>query len=267
MTSIGDIAALAGQPLTARSVIASTLLGMSPPRMSARLLTRSGELFGISAGTTRTALSRMVAAGELTADDATYELAGPLLDRRRRQLASRSARPGTWDGTWRLEVVRPEARPAADRAELRQAMRRLRLVEWREGLWARPANLADPGPGDPDGEVVRAQCDRVDGARPHAPPVDRFDLAGWARRAEALVVAMEQLTGPLDDGDLGVLADGFVLSAAVIRHVGADPLLPAELLPGDWPGARLRRVFDSYDRAFARTHREWFSEQAAIERR
>jgi len=37
-------------------VIASTLLGMHPPVLAAQVLVRSGELFGIAEGTTRTAL-------------------------------------------------------------------------------------------------------------------------------------------------------------------------------------------------------------------
>src|SRR2546423_12027263 len=65
--------------LTARSVIASTLLGTEPPRMPARSLVQVAGLFGISEGTARTALSRMVASGELTADDGAYELRGPRL--------------------------------------------------------------------------------------------------------------------------------------------------------------------------------------------
>ena len=37
-----------------------------------------------------------------------------------------------------------------------------------------------------------------------------------------------------------VAVDGipaFLAGAAALRHVRADPLLPAELLPADWPGA------------------------------
>ena len=55
-----------------------------------------------------------------------------------------------------------------------------------------------------------------------------WDLDGWARRRRRPAAgAMAGLppTGPDD------LAPGFVLSAAVLRHLQADPLLPAELLP------------------------------------
>ena len=97
------------RPLTARSVIASTLLGTTPPRLPGRLLVRAGALFGLAEGTVRTALSRMVAAGELTADDGTYALAGPLLARQARQDESRRAvvAAETWDGGWTMAVVYP----------------------------------------------------------------------------------------------------------------------------------------------------------------
>jgi phenylacetic acid degradation operon negative regulatory protein len=65
--------------LTARSVIASTLLGTTPPRLPARVLVEAGELFGIAEGTTRVALSRMVASGELATDDGWYVLRGQRL--------------------------------------------------------------------------------------------------------------------------------------------------------------------------------------------
>jgi phenylacetic acid degradation operon negative regulatory protein len=83
-------------------VIASTLLGMHPPRLPSRILVRWGELFGIGEGTTRTAISRMVAAGELEAEDGAYRLAGPLLERQARQDASREAHRLRWGGGWEL---------------------------------------------------------------------------------------------------------------------------------------------------------------------
>ena len=46
------------------------------------------------------------------------------------------------------------------------------------------------------------------------------------------------------------LAPGFVLSAAVLRHFNADPLLPRELPPCDWPGDRRCADYDRYDRAY-----------------
>ena len=52
-------------PLTARSVLASALLGMDPPELPVSQLVRLTGLFGISENRARVALSRMVAAARL----------------------------------------------------------------------------------------------------------------------------------------------------------------------------------------------------------
>ena len=78
--------------LSARSVLLSVLLGSDPPRLPVQLLVRTTELFGISEGTTRTALSRMAAAGEVVAEGGRYALAADrLVARGRRQRTSREA--------------------------------------------------------------------------------------------------------------------------------------------------------------------------------
>jgi phenylacetic acid degradation operon negative regulatory protein len=245
---------LAGErPYTARSVLASTLLGIDPPRLPARLLVRTGELFGIADGTVRVAVSRMVGAGELEADDGHYRLSGRLLARQARQTGSRSGRTEPWDGRWRTEVIVADAaRTAAQRNELRAAMAVLRLAQWREGVWLRPDNL---GPSaEPEGEItVRAQCRRLDATPADDPSVlaaELWDLGGWAQRARLLHDAINELVGALEQGDTAALSPGFVVSAAALRHFQADPLLPADLLPADWPGPALRSDYDRYDQAF-----------------
>jgi phenylacetic acid degradation operon negative regulatory protein len=259
----GDRRSFGARPLTARSVIASTLLGVHPPRLSSRLLVRSGELFGITEGSTRTALSRMVAAGELDPDDGAYRLAGPLLSRQARQDASRRADRQPWDGSWWLAVVVVERRPAATRAELRQAMRRLKMAELREGVWTRPANLG--ADRDPDArEVVTQQCRSfTTRSLDDAPALagSLWDLDGWAATTGELRASLGRLQPALDDGDAGVLAEAFVVSATVLRHLLADPLLPLELLPDDWPGDALRADYERYDSAFKDVWRAWFRRQ------
>ena len=51
---------------------------------------------------------------------------------------------------------------------------------------------------------------------------------------------------------------GFVTSAAVLRLLQRDPLLPAELLPPGWPGDDLRRAYDRYDAAYRAVWTGWF---------
>src|SRR5829696_4222613 len=85
-------------PLTARQIVASTLLGADPPRLPSRQLVRAGELFGVAEGATRVAISRMVRAGELVARDGWYELAGALLARQARQAEGRHPVLRAWSG-------------------------------------------------------------------------------------------------------------------------------------------------------------------------
>ncbi|MCU1371928.1 MAG: transcriptional regulator, PaaX family [Ilumatobacteraceae bacterium] len=247
--------------LTARSVIASTLLGVRPPQLPTASLVASAELLGVTAGTARVAMSRMVAAGELEPTGDGYRLAGHLLDRQARQAQSRTGTPEAWDGTWRTVLVPAEARPAADRAALRRAMAALRYAELRDGVWLRPANL--PTGALPGAEAVAA--DRAVGLTgpldPQTDPVvlarSLWDLDGWADAAEALAIELEPLQTRLDDGDATALADGFVVSAAVLRHLQADPLLPRPLLPPEWPGGVLRGREERFDQSFKTVLRAW----------
>ena len=248
------------RPLTARSVLASVLLGTDPPWLPTPVLVRTTALFGISEGSTRTALSRLVATGDAVAERGGYRLVGRLVARQQRQSASRRAETRAWDGTWELVVVTNDApRPAADRATLRDALRALRFAELREGVWARPDNL-DPSRSAEAAAVVRRWCDRWGGARPEGPPPveDLFGLGVWARGASSLRADMGRLLGPLERRDTEALAAGFVTSAAVLRHLQADPLLPDALLPRGWPGAALRAEYDRYDAAYRATLADWF---------
>jgi phenylacetic acid degradation operon negative regulatory protein len=239
-------------------VLASTLLGTRPPRLPVSRLVRAGALFGIAEGTVRTALSRMAAAGELEADDGWYGLSGRLLDRAKRQDDSRAATTLAWNGDWWLAVGPGGRRTPAQRAELRSAAAALRYGELRDGVWARPANL-HPDRLAQARALLERECERFDGRPLDAlDPARLWDIGGWARRAEALEGRLDELIGRLDDGDTDALAPGFVLSAAVLRHFQADPLLPPELLPSDWPGNRLRERYDRYDAAYRSLLRAWF---------
>ena len=255
------------KPLTARSVVASTLLGVDPPRLPARLLVRSGELFGISQGTTRVAISRMAANGELEADGSDYQLAGRrFASRASRQAISRSGARRAWDGDWTIIVVTADVRAAAERTALRRAAAALRFAERREGVWMRPHNmLGEHDNAQPDAvATVTSQCETY-AVRPLTDPVglvaELFDLDGWAERAQVLLTAIDPLTRALADDDLEVLRDAFVVSAATLRHLQLDPLLPDELLPHGWPGVRLRADYETFDTAFKTAWANWFSTQ------
>ena len=243
------------RPLTARGVIASTLIGTNPPLLSARRLVRVGELFGINAGTIRVALSRMVVAGEVEKRERGYELVGHLLTRRDAQSEGRATPVGRWNRSWEMVAVTGTAGSSSARSNLRSSLTRFRLGELREGLWVRPANL------DPDrNPTLRSHLTPMTTSfsghpddDPRALAARLWDLDEWSRDARELIASIEALTqtlGSVAGDDPHLLGPGFVESAAVLRLFSADPLLPGELEPTCWPAAALRSVYDDFDVAY-----------------
>ena len=80
-----------------------------------------------------------------------------------------------------------------------------------------------------------------------------WDLSAWSDRARSLLRDLGSLVPDRPEA----LAPGFELSAAVLRHLQADPLLPSELLPAAWPGAELRVTYDDWDARYRTTLRQW----------
>lgn len=245
--------------LTARSVIASTLLGLNPPQLRTAALIAGAELLGVSPGTARVAVSRMVADGELEPTDDGYRLAGRLLERQARQDLSRAGAPDGWDGSWATAIVPAHARPAAERNELRRTMALLRHGELRDGVWMRPANL--PQGVLPDLELHAAQQTVVVEGRLASDPVGLtgrlWDLPAWATTAGQLLLEIEPLHHRLAAADASALAPSFETAAAALRHLQADPLLPTELLPASWPGADLRAAQAAFEATFRSQLRAW----------
>lgn len=223
------------RPLPARSVVLSLLLGSHPDRMSPAELTRAGRHFGISAPTLRVALTRAVAAGDLRRLDGDYVLGDRLVARQRHQDEAVEDAETAWQGDWEMAVVVVSGRPGPERAALRDRLAGARLAELREGLWTRPANLrrlpayAD----DPVLRVFRARPADDDAVLAAA----LWDLPAWARQGEELVALLAATGEP---------ALRLAAAARLVRHLASDPLLPAALLPADWPGPALRRAYAAY---------------------
>ena len=229
-------------PLSARSVVLSLLLGTHPPELPVKELVRAVEPFGVGGSTLRAALSRMVAAGDLRRTDAVYRLSDRLLARQRRQDEAVQARTRAWDGGWEMVVITATGRGPAERADLRTRLTALRLAELREGVWLRPANLSRPLPDDLE-QVAQSYT-----ARPDLPArelaAQLWPLDTWAATARSLLAQVAEAHRP---------ADRFAAFAAVVRHLLADPVLPPELLPEGWPGARLRAAYAAYQGEITRS--------------
>ena len=220
--------------MTARSVVLSVLLGAHPAWASASELIRLTADFGIKETTLRVALTRMVGAGDLIRSADGYRLSDRLLARQRRQDEAMRPRTRAWCGDWLVLVVTSVGTDARTRAALRTTMHDKRFGELREGVWMRPDNL------EPDLSPDVAARVRVLKAREAAPAqlVDElWDLPAWAATGHRL---LDEMAAASD------IPGRFVVAAAMVRHLLADPMLPAELLPADWPGARLRAAYHDF---------------------
>jgi phenylacetic acid degradation operon negative regulatory protein len=258
--NITDPEPLLDRPLSARSLIASLLLPTRPPRMRGSRLVQWCGLFGVAEGTARVALSRMVERGELGTRDGVYELAGRVQRRQAAQDWSIEPVLAPWEGAWRVAVVAPGPREAAERAALRDAMRRLRCAPVREGVWTRPDNLPRASAPPESWKIVDAQClwwTALPDGDPAALASELFDGAAWSRRAGMLTARVRAVTGALGS-DAGALADGFVAGAAALAHLRADPLLPDELVADASAGDALRDAYRAYEAAFSEALRNWF---------
>lgn len=220
------------RPLTARSVVLSLLLGAHPPRLPVRDIVEAGEQFGISAATVRVALTRLVQAGDLVADQAVYALSPRHLERQQAQDAEMNPVRLPWNGDWETIVVTSTGRDAADRAELRRRLTARRLVMLREGVWMRPDNLPRADAAEPGTVRLRSTSDD-----PVALAGRLWDLHAWAATGREL---LDATAGGAS------FADRFTGAAALVRHLRTDPALPDALLPEDWPAAAMRAGYEVF---------------------
>jgi phenylacetic acid degradation operon negative regulatory protein len=220
--------------ITARSVVLSVLLGAHPAWASASELIRLTADFGIKETTLRVALTRMVSAGDLIRSADGYRLSDRLLARQRRQDEAMRPRVKAWHGDWVVLIVTSVGTDARTRATLRTTMHHKRFGELREGVWMRPDNL------EVDLDHEMAARVRMLRARDDAPAElagQLWDLSGWADAGRRLLDEMAWATD---------VPGRFLVAAAMVRHLLTDPMLPAELLPADWPGAALRAAYHDF---------------------
>jgi phenylacetic acid degradation operon negative regulatory protein len=220
--------------MPARSVVLSVLLGAHPAWASAAELIRLTNDFGIKEATLRVALTRMVSAGDLVRSADGYRLADRLLARQRRQDDAMRPQLRPWHGYWTTVIVTSIGTDARTRAALRTTLHHKRFGELREGVWMRPDNL-ELDLADEDRARVRIMQARDDDPVELAGQL--WDLPSWARTGHRLLADMSEAT------DVPI---GFVVAAAMVRHLLTDPVLPEELLPADWPGSRLRAAYNDF---------------------
>ena len=231
------------RPLNARSIALSILLGTHPPELPARALVALAELFGIPGGTMRTALSRMVAAGDVVAAGGRYRLAGRQIDRQGAQDEGRRAPSGHWDGRWHTVVTVDDQRDLSERRRFRSMMANRRYGELRPDIWCRPANLG-AAPSEPGWLVTTGA---IAGPDPESLVRRLWDLEGIASEAHRLLGEMHDRRSGCDWTDELSIPALFTTSAAVVRFLRHEPLLPTALTPDDWPVGSVRDAYDGFE--------------------
>lgn len=199
-----------------------------------------GALFGIAEGAMRTALSRMVAAGELDVEDGKHVLGERLRRRQAVQDAGRRPAVEPWDGSWWFVTVDADRRPIGERRAFRRRMRDHRMGELRPDAWLRPANVTGPVPGE-GMLVVRGE---IAGRDPAALAGRLWDLEEISSRGAMLETLAAEACSSLRPGEPSALVDTFLVSVAVVRFLLTEPQLPASLVGPDWPPDALRATYD-----------------------
>lgn len=223
-----------GRRLTARSVVLSVLLGAHPAWATVPELLRLTSDFGIREPTLRVALTRMVSGGDLVRSDDGYRLSDRLLARQRRQDEALHPVARDWDGTWITVIVTVMGTDARTRGALRSALQDNRFGELREGVWMRPDTLDGMVPA-----LIRGRVRVLRAADDNSAELARqlWDLPGWSKTGHRLLREMAAAKH---------IPGRFAVAAAIVRHLLADPVLPAGLLPADWPGVSLRFAYAEF---------------------
>lgn len=211
-------------------------------------LVRLLDPVGIAAPAVRTAISRMVLQGWLEPVQLaggrgyrTTERANRRLDETGDRVYRR--RQPAWDGHWHLAFVEAPSVRAA-RSRLRADLAFLGYAELTDNVWVSPfprIELAETL----ERAGASARTARADEFDPE--PVGAWDLDRLRASYDEWLDSADQLVrhhlAAHDDADEAAFAARFHLVHEWRKFLFADPGLPDELLPGDWPGRAAADLF------------------------
>lgn len=239
------------RPLRAGSLIITLFGDALVPRGGAIGLGSLIELarpFGINERLVRTASARLAQAGWLETRRLGKRSEYRLSASGRERFAEATVRiygpTPPWSGRWTLLL--PPPLPARERRELRQALIYQGFGELAPGLYAH-AELSRQGIGRALASFAAAIRESLvfeatlgEGAAPRMLIERGWNLGelahGYRRFVKHFEPALAAASDPVDP------PTGFVLRTLLIHEYRRlhlrDPLLPAALLPADWPGAR-----------------------------
>ncbi|WP_029005784.1 phenylacetic acid degradation operon negative regulatory protein PaaX [Azorhizobium doebereinerae] len=217
----------------------------------------------ISEGVVRTAMSRLASDGWLERHKVGRNSFYRLAEKGRetfREAAEHIYAPRTprWNG--RFDLLLLDA--GADRDAARGALEAAGFGAPAPGVWIAPSGA--PLPAAAEG-ALRLEAGG-DGATSRALAARSWPLDATAEAYARFLAAFEPLRAALATG--GSLSDVDAMVARVLliheyrRIVLRDPILPAQVLPPDWPGAAARALCaDVYGRVLAPSER-WLDQNA-----
>lgn len=253
--------------ISAKSFVLDLLMTLRDGSMPVRGLVDAARMLGIAENSTRVALARLLAAGQVERDERGQYRLGTQTRAVRRQVESWRAierRTVAWDGSW-IGVLESRA-PRPTRRERQLHERALRFLGFRQLdalLSLRPNNLR--------GGVTQAREDlaslglrdaaavceiRALDAEREATARQLWDGAELAGGYRASLRALAHSTARLPRlATAEAMRESFTLGGGVIRQLVLDPLLPEPLAP-----AALRDQLVDAMRAYDRTGRECWAQ-------
>jgi phenylacetic acid degradation operon negative regulatory protein len=224
---------------------------------SSALVSVLGEL-GVGRQAARAAFSRLSREGRIerikVGRHTAYRLAEAARaasTERGRALRDFGAAPVEWDGRWTCVAFSVPESDRHRRAALRVRLRALRMGLLFDGLWISPRSLVAEIERALDevgvAEAVVFRAAEVRGGRGRD-LLDAWDLTTLRAGFAELTDALDVIEGELHGGTLSPAAALVARTDLMARWrtlAGADPYLPDELLPADWPLAEARRRFVS----------------------
>ncbi|MDX6197552.1 MAG: phenylacetic acid degradation operon negative regulatory protein [Actinomycetota bacterium] len=204
---------------------------------------------GVQAPAVRTAVSRMVRQGWLTAvklpSGPGYSLT-PRAVRRLDEAAERIYRTSRqqWDGRWHLLVVAPPA-GRSDRERLHAQLQFLGYGTISGTTWISPREAPELDLALTDAAARAERFTAVHDGDSQALIARAWDLDGLARAYTRFLDEAALLLSEVDSStDIGAFAARSQLVHDWRKFLFVDPGLPPALLPPDWPGEKAAAWFD-----------------------
>lgn len=256
---------------TADAVLPQLQVGTTPQRLVMTLLgdewTGHTELipttalaqllaeFDITESSARSALSRLTERGLLVSTkrgrNTYYGLSSravPLIEETlRRVLSFGTEETRTWDGEWTMVAFSVPESQRRLRHSIRTSLRQLGFAALFDGLWCSPWSEQEATLeilarlGIESATVMRSKVD----ARSVTQPPSGWDLDTLREKYVEFEARFAPIRNDVRRGGFAV-SEALVVRTSVLdnwRSFLGEPDLPAELLPADWPRARLRELF------------------------